>query len=51
MAKGLCKLCHGYGSLFCVQNGKFEWWDCPACGGRGYRREPFAIDTIKTHAR
>ena len=33
----LCKLCHGSGNLFCIQNGKMEWWPCPACGGAGAR--------------
>ena len=49
--QGICKLCHGYGSHFCVQNGKFEWWPCPACNSRGFRGEPLAPQFIKTHAR
>lgn len=31
-----CHLCHGAGSLFCMQ-GSAEWYECPACGGAGVR--------------
>lgn len=33
----LCALCRGSGSLFSSQNGKHEWWSCPACHGNGSR--------------
>lgn len=33
----MCSLCHGLGTLFVVQNGVKEWWECCACGGGGVR--------------
>jgi len=34
---GLCRLCQGSGHLMCHQDGKREFWQCPACGGFGAR--------------
>lgn len=31
----MCKLCNGFGSLFCIQNNSKVWWDCPQCCGHG----------------
>lgn len=31
----LCGLCRGTCSLFCSHGGRFQWWTCPACQGRG----------------
>lgn len=36
-ADGLCQLCRGSGHLMCFQDGRREFWDCPACGGAGAR--------------
>lgn len=36
-ADGLCSLCRGAGSLMCYQDGKREFWECPACSGVGAR--------------
>jgi hypothetical protein len=47
---GLCRLCGGSGHLLCYQDGKREFWQCPACGGVG-ARALFAAPTISTHAR
>lgn len=33
----ICSLCRGAGSLVSMQNGRLEWWGCPACGGVGTR--------------
>lgn len=32
-----CSLCKGAQNLFCVQAGRREWWNCPACDGAGTR--------------
>ena len=37
-ADGLCSLCGGSGHLMCHQDGKREFWTCPACKGQGARR-------------
>lgn len=47
---GLCSLCGGSGHLLCHQDGKREFWDCPACGGVG-ARALFSRPVIRTHAR
>lgn len=47
---GLCKCCHGTGSLFNVQNGKFEWHTCPACHGHGSRNDYRGEKFIRSHA-
>ena len=47
---GLCRLCGGSGHLFCYQNGKREFWDCPACGGIG-ARALFSRPEVHSHAR
>jgi hypothetical protein len=33
----ICNLCHGMGNLFCIQQGKCEWFICPGCSGNGVR--------------
>lgn len=33
----ICATCRGGGSLFVVQSGKNEWWNCPSCDGDGVR--------------
>jgi hypothetical protein len=45
----ICKLCGGAGNLFCHQDGRREWWPCPACGGAGARLQ-FAPPSISAHA-
>lgn len=44
----ICQLCHGFGSLLCVQSSKLEWWSCQACGGAG-TRVVFGPPTIAIH--
>jgi DnaJ-class molecular chaperone len=44
----LCSTCHGSGSIFCVQIGVLEWWNCPGCGGAGVRAL-FGPPTIHIH--
>jgi DnaJ-class molecular chaperone len=33
---GLCKTCHGSGTILTVTD-TLEFWPCPACGGAGAR--------------
>ena len=35
LGANVCGLCRGSMSLFCSQNGKFTWYICPHCKGRG----------------
>lgn len=46
-ADGLCRLCHGSGHLLCYQDGKREFWTCPACNGFGARKR-FAPTEYRT---
>jgi hypothetical protein len=47
---GLCNLCGGAGNLMCHQDGKREFWTCPACGGAGCRTM-YSKPTIKSNSK